>query len=338
MLSFKEFRSKLFESRLISEAKPIVSSGPKAERHLRQYVTPYLPGGAMHSKEGTHELRVDLPGAPAGTKVPLMKHKVVDGVNHVAVKAAGKQHIIPVSKLSKPVGNKIERNKGNLFERQFTEHLKKHGLMVGEGAGSTAGHDFHLINKKKETTHPGKLAEESDVEESAAPTLAGETKRSLHAIWGQTGAHFDPTKGWHVSPNSAEKRPSVAKHIEKEGVLKFMTKHFPKGIKPGQKVQLRTADTGIDHVHAYLKDHGVDVLHVGGGKHGTYRGGLSEHTDRTGAGLPLPKGRGHYEVRNKEGGKNLTIEFRVSHLDPSDTDLEKEEHVKRIKKALGHEV
>lgn len=334
MKSFLDFMAEpgLYALTQLTEEKAIVSSGPKGERHLSKYIQPYLPGQPMHNKIGTHSLRVDLPGAPAGTKVPLLRHRAIQGVHHVVVKAAGKEHILPVSKLSKPVQGKNEANRGNVYEKKFTEHLRKHGLMKGGGAGSTAGHDFHLINKKKDTVHHGQLAGQ----DHGQLTIAGETKKSLHALFGQTGVHWNKEQGWHVPEHLQSKKPHVAAQIKKEGVLNLLNKHHPNGIEAGQKVQLKSEKTGLDHIHAYTADHGVDVLHVGGGKHGTYRVGLSQKHDRTGIGLPLPHGHGHYEIRNKEGGKNLTVEFRADHVDPSHTDLEKEEHIQRVKKALGH--
>lgn len=99
MLKFRDF---------ITEMN-ISGSGRKASRHFKQYVAPYLAGGALHKEEEpTHEIGTTIKGFSKGEKVSITGHEIVkdkkgNDVYHVTIKGEnGQVAKIPVSRLKKP--------------------------------------------------------------------------------------------------------------------------------------------------------------------------------------------------------------------------------------------
>jgi len=107
----------------------------------------------------------------------------------------------------------------------------------------------------------------------------------------------------------------------------------PKNATPGKKAKDLSLDhPNLDPANSYLKDHHVDVLHVG--SHGTYKVGKE---DKTGHGLPEFKGEGRWISKEKhKDDYKRTIQFSVRHADKSHVDLGKDEHAHAMAKTLGH--
>lgn len=325
MLKFNQF---------ITEAVgKIAGTGASAIRHKVKYVDPYLESG-----EYTHTLAVKHGNLEPGHKLMLHKVEEIGGKFHVhATDQHINQHLIPVSKLQKPGEEKP--NKGHKFEQDFIDRLKHHKLMPQEaqGAGSSSGTDFVLINKKKKSLHPGKVKSDHDL-------FHGETKEGVTAAMGQLTIRHTPENGWHIPDEARNKRPEYAKQIEKAGLLKHMNetqdpeKHKIVTTDSGRAKTITMKHPNLDPANAYLKDHHVHVLHVGGG-FGTYSVG---DKDPTGMGLPKVSGQGKWVIREKQlGNKSArTIAFHPDGkkgLNKSHINLDNDEHIGLIKKALGHE-
>lgn len=305
----------------------MVGSGPDAKRHAEKYITPYV------GQKETHTLKKDVEHIPAKTKVTVHGHKVIDGKHHAVVSGGGstKKINVPFTHVNKPV---VAKNKGLDYESKFVKTLNKHGLMSGKGAGATSGNDFHLINKKTGEVHHGKVAEHA---------YQGESKKDLSAAYGQASLSHHPKKGWHFADKTKERFPHYTSAIEKATVTvgkkkvpllkhvnsQFGTPHPEK--KSSHNIYSDTTD--LHPAHAYMKDHHVDVLHIG--SHGTYRAGLSHHKDRTPLGLPKTEGEGRYRVRQKHRN-SLTVQFNIKKLEKSSVHLDNPEHLNSVKKKLGH--
>lgn len=341
----KKFIDYLSEGFLVEEGeRPAMSaSGRDAEKHVRQYVTPYLPGGKQYNKAGTHVLAKDHEGLKAGTKIVLHAHlqqprlggEVRHNV-HASVPGSKEKHIIPLSKVRKP--GEAPKNEGHNFETEFINHVKKHGIMPQEaqGAGSTAGTDFVIENKNKKTMHPGTVNSEENV-------FHGETKQDTRAAFGQLTIHHTPERGWHIGDKARAQRPQYAKAIEDAGILDHMNNHYdPDKHKipttaSGRAKSISMTHPNLNPAEAYLRDHHVHVLHVGGG-YGTYHVG---DKDQTGHGFPSISGHGKWTVREKQAGNKRarTVMFQpngTKGLDKSHINLEDEKHIDAFKKTLGH--
>lgn len=318
MKPFKQFVSEV----------AISASGAQAERHQKKYIDPHLK-----SDKFTHILAKDHGDLIAGSKVKLHHVDHINGHTHVhAEDEMGGHHILPVSKLHKPGTQK--ENAGHKYENDFITHLKKHGIMPHHltGAGSTAGTDFQVEHRKNNSTHAGKV--QGDL-------LNGETKNGVTAAMGQITIHHNSEKGWHIPDSARANRPKYAAEVEKAGVLEHMNKHH----NP-DKHDIRTTASGraesvsikhpnLEPGHAYLQDHHVHILQVGG--HGTYRVGDKDHT---GHGLPAISGKGKWTVREKQLGnkKARTVAFQpdgAHGLNKSHVDLDKPDHIEAFKKTLG---
>lgn len=335
-----------FKHYLLTEetsTNPISSSGLKAERHTSQYITPYLPGGKKHSKEGTHSVAADVKGLSAGDKVTIHSHHIVTDekgkeTHHVTVSKPGsKQKItIPTSKLLKPTARK---NKGFEQEGALAERLNKHGLMQGGGAGFTGGNDFHLIDKRG-----GKSKKILGTEGHPQEGIQGEHKSDIKSTaFGQITLSRHPETGrWHIDDKARSKRPEYAEHVEKatvtvDGKKKSLLDHLndtePHGTS--NKSGFHTDATSTAPAHAYLRDHHVDVLHID--SHGTYRAGQSAEHDRHKLGLPALAGEGKFRVRQKTDDPNKrTAQFSITKLEKSNVHLGNDEHLAAMKKKLGH--
>lgn len=319
MLSFKSF---LTEGR-----GKLTASGAIGQEHLKKYIEPHIG-----SEEFTHTLCTEHEDLPAGSKIKIKKVMNVGGKIHVDARDhLGLQQIIPISKLYKP--GDAPPNKGHSYETNFVDRLKKHGVMPSHlsGAGSTAGTDFAVENRKKGTFHPGTVN---------GNLLNGETKDGVTAAMGQLTVHHTKEKGWHIGDAARAKRPKYAEQIEKSGILQ----HLNKQVKDPNKVEttasgraktIEIKHPNLDPGHAYLQDHHVHVLQVGG--YGTYSVGKK---DETGHGLPNISGKGVWRIREKQKGNKSarTIAFHPdgkSGLNKSHVDLDDDQHLNNFKKSLG---
>lgn len=307
----------------------ITARGKDAARYRQKYLDPHVGSG-----EHTHTMAADHGDIEKGSKVKLHKVEVKDGTTHVHVEDEhGHKAVIPSNKLHK-VGTSSS-NAGHDFESSLVDRLKKHGLMDknAEGAGSTAGTDFHLIDKKKNVKHSGKARK-------PLSELNGETKKDHTAAWGQVSIEHSKEKGWHVPDSARAGRPEFSKHVESH-VIPHLNKHYPHGTDSmettpsGRKKSVTLHHDSLAPAEAYLHDHHADILHVGGGK-GTYSVGK----DKTGLGLPRISGHGLWTARDKHRKKNsLTVQFQphgTKGLKSSHFNLENDDHIEAAKKALGH--
>jgi len=320
------------ECNLFEARAQLAGSGSRGDYDKKKYVEPHIG-----SKEFTHTLAKEHEDLPAGSRVKI--HGVSQKTDeshkyHVHVEdEQGGHHVIPMSKLRKP--GEEPKNKGHEYESSFVDRLKKHGIMPHHitGAGSSAGTDFAVENKKKKTLHAGKVE---------GNLLNGETKNGTTAAMGQLTVRHDPKKGgWHIPDEARKKRPLYAKHIEKSGIIDHMNKHMQPDKDHETTASGRTKTVVIKHPNldpadAYLQDHHAHVLQVGG--HGTYRVGGK---DETGHGLPKVSGKGQWRIREKQtGNKNSRmVAFHpdgVKGLNKSHIDLDKDEDMEKFKKTLGH--
>ena len=318
-----------FKSFLLIEARgKMTASGAAGEEHLKKYIKPYLG-----SKDFTHTLSSEHEDLPAGSSVKLIASEKINNKIHVHAKdKTGNFQLIPISKLYKP--GEAPTNKGHDYESNFVNRLKKHNIMPHHllGAGSTGGTDFAIENRKKKTSHHGQVS---------GSMLNGETKDGVTAAMGQLTIHHNKEKGWHIGDVAKSKRPLYAKEIEKAGILDHMNKHFknPEKIETtdsGRSKTIAIKHPNLDPAHAYLKDHDVHVLQVGG--YGTYSVGKK---DETGHGLPNISGKGAWRIREKQKGNKSarTVAFHPDGkfgLNKSTFDLDKDEDLFKFKKTLGH--
>lgn len=314
----------------ISEAS-LTASGIRAEYDRKKYIDPFV------GKENTHNIKDSVPNIDSSKPITVHGHEVIGGKHHAIISQnGGAKQKVPFSKIKKPA-TKVE-NLGHGYENDFVERLKQHGLMNKEdtGAGSTAGTDFKLINKKRNSTHSGVVTDEPK-------SLSGETKLGHTAAFGQITIHHNPEKGWHISDKARANRPQYAKAIEEAGVIKHMNKNHKDLSSVVRTASGRAKSIILKHhdmkpAESYLKDHHVDVLQVGGGK-GTYKVG---DNDATGHGLPKMSGKGQFVVREKRltsTGNVRTVQFSPDGkhgLNPSNVNLDHDEHIEKLKKTLGH--
>lgn len=324
-----------FKTFLTEKAGRISGSGAESARHKEKYIDPHVNSGQF-----THILNVAHSRLEPGSKVQLhgseWKHDSKKG-NVLFVHATdeqGNNYTIPASKLQKP-GTKSE-NKGHDYENKVIERLKSAGIMPKEmsGAGSTAGTDFVAENKRLKRQHKGKVQSES--------YLNGETKNGVSAAMGQLTITHEPKKGWHISDKARELRPLYASEVEKSGILEHMNKNHPNPHKDettasGRAKSITIKHPNLDPGHAYLKDHHVDILQVGGG-YGTYRVG---DKDATNHGLPPISGKGKWTIREKQLGNKTsrTVMFQPDGkkgLNASHVNIDNDDHLEAFKKTLGH--
>jgi hypothetical protein len=333
MKQFKVLRESLNQ---IAEAV-ISASGGNADSHHEKYVKPYLPGNEKHA-EGTHTLAATAGHIEKGSQVTIHNHRTIDNKSHVTISKPNDSKnkvTVPVSRLEKP-GTKVE-NEGHKFETNLFNHLQSHNIVPKEAkpAGSTGGTDFPIQNKAKNTTHKGRASSEQNV-------FHGEAKMDTTAAFGQLTVHHTPEKGWHVPDKARALRPKYAKEVEKSGVLEHLnthsdpTKHKIETTASGRAKSIVFKHPDLKPANAYLEDHHVHVLHVGGG-YGTYHIGKK---DVTGHGFPALKGEGKWTAREKQKGNKTarTIMFQpngTKGLEKSHINLENDDHAKAFKKTLG---
>lgn len=318
-----------FKGYLIESGRgKLTASGAAGEEHVRKYINPHIG-----SEDFTHTLATEHEDLPAGSHIKIKKVMHVGGKIHVDARdQAGNQQIIPISKLFKP--GEAPKNKGHDYENKFVERLKQHNIMPQHlsGAGSTSGTDFAVENRKKEMMHPGTVN---------GNLLNGETKDGVTAAMGQLTIHHTKLRGWHIGETARAKRPLYAKQIEDSGILEHMNEHFPDPDKvettaSGRSKTVEIKHPNLDPAHAYLQDHHVHVLQVGG--YGTYSVGKKDATEH---GLPNISGKGVWRIREKQKGNKSarTVAFHPDGkkgLDKSPYDLDKDEDLFAFKKTLGH--
>lgn len=318
MLGFRDF---------IAEAA-IKANGPQGDRHAGKYITPYI------GQQDTHVTNRAIGDLPAGSKVSILSSAKKQDKHYATVTSGGMTHEIPHSYLEKPAG--AIRRKGDAGfakESEIADHLKKHGLMDPKAvtAGSTGGHDFHVISKKQNKKFGGTEADQ----------IAGESKISLKAKMGAAAFQYHPEKGWQVSDRTRKNKPAFTSSIERATVngvplLQHMNKHWGDPMKAAKLPNITTDNTDLQPLHDYAHDHGVDLLHIH--SHGTYRVGMSQNKDRMGAGLPLPKGTGRFTIGPERAGGAVHGAFRVheKNFEKSKMDIMNPEHTAMIAKRLGH--
>lgn len=315
----------------------------EGDRHTQKYIAPYLPGKISHA-QGTHTVNGDVSSdIPKGSNVTIHGHSIVNNRHHVTISAVGsnKKVTVATSKLNKPSGSTTVENEGHKYEKLTFDRFKSHGL-IPDGyspAGSTAGTDVPIINKRQKTQHKGRILADDKA------LLSGEVKKDTTAAFGQITVRHDPEKGgWHIPDNNRGKRPSYAAEVEKAGLIDHLNKTASdptKAIKTasGRAKTERILHPDLKPAESYLTDHHVDVLHVGGG-HGTYSVGEKDITDH---GLPRLSGKGLWSIRQKQTGAKAhatrTIMFQPhgkSGLNNSHINLDDDSHMESFKKTLGH--
>lgn len=312
----------------------MTAGGRDSERHEKQYIDPYIG-----SQDYTHELAKQHKDVPAGSKLRIVGKERIEGKLHVhAVNdATREEHTIPISKIHKP--GEAPKNKGLDYETKTFERFQRAGItpLNATSAGSTGGTDVTIVNKKKKTTHKGRI-------KSAEDLIHGEVKEGVTAAMGQLTIHHDAAKGgWHIGDKARNLRPGYAKAIEDAGIIKMMNdKYDPDKHKIETTASGRAKSISIKHPDlkpaiSYLKDHHVHVLHVGSG-YGTYK---VPHKDPTDHGLPAISGKGEWTVREKQAGnkKARTVMFKpdgVKGLNKSHVNLDDDQHLEHFAKTLGH--
>lgn len=318
MISFKTF---------ISEVN--LSGGVDAERHAKQYIEPYI------GQTGTHTLDKSHGHIPANSTITVHGHGVDEKGKRFATVSSmenpEKKINVPFSKIKKP---KSQSNKGFDYETSVVNRLNQHGLMNGSGAGFSGANDIHLINKKKNAVHEGTVEE---------TPYQGETKKDLSAAFGQASLKYHPEKGWHFNEKTKARFPEYTNaienaHITVDGKKKSLMQHINDSYgapDPEKKssTNVYSDESDLSPMHSYLRDHHVDILHIG--SHGTYKAGHSEKDDRTGTELPTAQGKGRFRVRQKHRN-SLTVQFNVKHLDKSPINLDTDEGIEHMKEKLGH--
>ncbi|NBP55624.1 hypothetical protein EBU71_03610 [bacterium] len=320
---------KSFKNFLVTEGRgKLTASGPIGDEHQKKYIDPHVNSGNF-----SHTLAAEHDELPKGSSIKIHGVEHIKGKIHVhAEDETGNHHVIPASKLHKP--GEAPPNKGHDYESKFVDRMKKHKIMPEHlsGAGSSSGTDFAIENKKKGTFHTASVS---------GHLLNGETKDGVTAAMGQLTIHHTEERGWHIKDSQREKRPEYAKHIESAGILDYMNKHHsnPEKGETTKSGRAKTIPIKHDNLHpaeAYLKDHHVHVLQVGG--YGTYKVGQK---DETGHGLPSISGKGQWRIREKQKGNKSarTVAFHpdgVNGLNKSHVNLDDDEHLNQFKKTLGH--
>ncbi len=309
-------------------AKPMTASGVSGDEHVQKFIQPYVGKTDTHTThrefrdpETKHVIR-------SGSTVSVHGHENIGGKHHAIVSASGSSQKVkmPISNILKPAEAK---NAGVDYEEHLAKNLNKHGVMKGASGGTSSRQDFHLNNKK------------------TGESYRGEAKKDVHAVFGQASLSHHPDKGWHFSDATKRKFPHYTSAAEKatvtvDGKKKPLLQHVNDTFeKPAVKTYLSKKSsknvysdhTDLHPVHSYLKDHNVDVLHVG--THGTFRAGHSATNDRTSLGLQTATGTGKFRVREKERGA-LSVSFGINHMEKSGTDMTKPDHLAKIKEKLGH--
>jgi hypothetical protein len=126
------------------------------------------------------------------------------------------------------------------LEEKLAKHLKRHGAMDKsvKAAGSSGGHDFHILHPNSKEKVGGVFRE----------TIHGETKKSIAgAKLGSVAIRYHPEKGWHINEKTKKEKPSLSSEVEKSTVngvplFKHLNKHWdkpgPGKTLPGSKLTI----------------------------------------------------------------------------------------------------
>ena len=85
------------------------------------------------------------------------------------------------------------------LEEKLAKHLKRHGAMDKsvKAAGSSGGHDFHILHPNSKEKVGGVFRE----------TIHGETKKSIAgAKLGSVAIRYHPEKGWHINEKTKKEK------------------------------------------------------------------------------------------------------------------------------------
>ena len=327
MITFKEY---------LKEARGFISgSGQEASRHYDKYVKPYINHdeythvlGRAHSRLSIGSMVRILPIQPELDKRGTLNVHCVD--------KEGNNNLIPVSKFYKPGAE--ANNAGLKYENDFIDILKKDNLMPqdAQGAGSTDGTDFVLLNRKTNEKNKGRVIDGEQL-------LNGETKNGVRGAMGQLTLVWDEKLKWHFTDEAQTRRPLYAKAIADAGIITHLNRVCPNPFEAEETASGRAKNITIntDNMNpaiAYLNDHHVDVLQIGDG-FGTYRVG---ERDKTGCGLPALSGKGRWTIREKNAGKKTsrTVMFQPANktsLVKSHFNLDNAADRATMKKSLGIE-
>lgn len=357
MLNFINFIT-LNEAKLTAVAGDSFKLGDKSSEQTRgdydanKYIHPFLPGNELHSK-ATHVLKTKHEGLNPGDRLTIHGHSIINGVHHAVVTSESnprRKVVVPLSKINKPENLAKSENEGHKYEKSVFDRLKRRGI-VPEGvapAGSTAGSDVKVIDKRKNKIRTGRVISSDkvhpDQSEPEGRLLSGEVKGGTNAAFGQLTVRHDPAKGgWHIPDKARALRPRYAKAIEDSGLIERLNRERPDPHAAEKTASGRVKNITQDHpdlgpAEEYLHDHHVDFLQVGDG-HGSYSVG---EKDKTGHGLPRIKdsGEGRWTARQKERSPSaLTIMFQPKgkrSLKNSHVNLDKDDHLENFARTLGH--
>lgn len=234
MLSFIQFLQFLNEATMNARASSYVG-----QRHVRNYITPYLPGGSSHG-EDTHILEKDHEGIPKGTKLTLKRVGVENDQTHVFAKPSGskKEIKIPISKIRKPPSSR----QGKHNEEHAVKHLWNHfSSRKGARDGKVPSvEDMHkeIEKAKNDKTHPLHIRNREDSEftgkisgnnkkvgtaesrRRANETYYQNSRDAAHTIHALAN-HKDYKKEWrdgHTLEHSGKIRPELSDHYKSKGV------------------------------------------------------------------------------------------------------------------------
>jgi hypothetical protein len=323
-----------------SSTKRLAAKGARAEYDANKYVKPHVG-----SEKATHHLALDHGDIKSGDSVKIHKHEIDSSGNHfvhVSKENSTKTVKVPQSSLLK---NKKTTNKGFEKEGALATHLQKHGLMKRGGAGFTAGNDFELHDHRTNKTIRGSSGEHHE-HGGSSRAIQSEHKSDIKSTaFGQITVTKHPKTGqWHISDNARAKRPEFAKAVESskvkssDGKTRSLLDHMNKYDPPGStnKSGGYSEHTDLHPAHAYMRDHHVHVAHID--SHGTFTAGASENKDHHDLGLPKMEGKGRFRYRQKQttNPNSRSIQFGITDLKKSHTNIGTDEGVKKMKNKLGH--
>lgn len=125
--------------------KPLVGSGYKAQRHTSKYIQPFI------GKQLTHLMAKDSGPFRKGDFITILESKVESSKHYTKVENHRGSDWVYNGHICKPAGH-VKRNgeAGFRAEDELIKALKEEQMMLADskGAGSTGGHDFHLVKKQ----------------------------------------------------------------------------------------------------------------------------------------------------------------------------------------------
>jgi hypothetical protein len=241
-----------------------------------------------------------------------------------------------------------EVDTSHTFERETTlnNHLKSHGLVDKEEttAGSTGGQDFKITHPKTKKKVAGQ----------EVPKIGGEVKDNIKgAKLGSVAIRYHKDKGWHIPESTKKAKPELSAAIENHEIVgsdgvkrKFfehLNHHWGASEEGKHLPSVTTGPTDMAPAHAYMRDHGVDIVHIG--DRGTFRAGHSHKDDRHNSGLPVLSGQGKFTVsterkrtpEQQRNGTGMQVNFRAipKTVPHSDVDISTDEGAKKLKRNMS---